>query len=432
MHIAPKSQPHIVVIGAGFGGLAAAKALKGHSCQVTLIDKQNHHLFQPLLYQVATAGLASPAIAAPVRHIFRNQDNVQVLLGEVIAIDPLTKTLRCSDGSTLAFDALILAAGASHSYFGRDEWAVHAPGLKTLEDAQLIRKRVLLAFEHAELRMACPTEAGRMPPSLPLRFIVIGAGPTGVEMAGTMAEIARHTLKGEFRHIDPGLAEVLLIEGGPRVLPSFDTDLSDRALAQLQRLGVRVLLNTRVTDVRQDSVQVLRQGQSEEINSDCTVWAAGVQACGLTHCLGVDLDRAGRVAVEPTLLVSGLPKECKVYAVGDLATACCDGKTVPGVSPAAKQMGRLAALNALAQCQGRELQFFRYRDYGSLATIGRNAAIAQVGPFKLSGLFAWLFWLFVHIFFLIGFKNRLLVMAEWAWSYVSFARAARIVAKSSQ
>ncbi len=420
--------PHIVIIGCGFGGIQAAKALHGKACRITLIDRTNHHLFQPLLYQVATAGLASPAIAAPIRHIFRKQANVCVLLNEVDRIDVREERVFFRDNTPLAYDALIVATGASHSYFGRDDWATHAPGLKTLSDAMIIRQRMLQAFELAELRAFERPDT----PQPSLNFVVIGAGPTGVEMAGTFAEIARHTLKREFRHIDPSQARVLLLEGGPKVLASFSDDLSAKAMTQLQALGVDVMLNARVTDVRSGLVQVAHTAPgaapcNELITSDCTVWAAGVQASSLGQCLGVALDRAGRVPVTAQLAVDGLPA---VFVIGDLAAATSNGKHVPGVSPAAKQMGRVAAHNALASIEGRPLKAFEYVDYGSLATIGRKSAIAQIGPVKLSGLPAWLFWLFVHIFFLIGFKNRLLVMAEWAWSYVTLARSARVYWRS--
>ncbi len=418
--------PHIVIIGCGFGGIEAAKALRGKACRVTVIDRANHHLFQPLLYQVATAGLSAPAVAAPIRHIFRNQANLTVLQQAVTDIDPRAKRVTFADGTGVGFDALIVAAGASHSYFGHNEWAQHAPGLKTLADAMRIRQRMLQAFEHAERRAADPGAKAATPD--PLTFVVIGAGPTGVEMAGTMAEIARHTLKGEFRHIDPTTTRVVLLEGGPRVLASFNAGLSAKALRQLQKLGVEVRLNTVVTDVTADSVMM----GNTRLPSDCTVWAAGVQASPLggavAEAAGVPLDRAGRVPVAQDLRPGHLTH---VFVVGDMAGAKSGSKKggdkpVPGVSPAAKQMGRSAARNAWRVLQGQPTRPFVYIDYGNLATIGRNSAIAHVGPLQLWGLLAWLFWLFVHIFFLIGFKNRLVVMTEWAWSYFTLARSARV------
>lgn len=407
--------PHIVIVGCGFGGLEAGRTLRRHACRVTIVDRSNHHLFQPLLYQAATAGLGAPSIAAPIRHIFRRQANVTVLMKDVAAIDPSRRCLRFDDDSTLDYDALIVAAGASHSFFGNDAWQTHAFGLKTLADAMRIRERLLLTFEQAE-RMAAD---GAGPPTPPT-FVVVGAGPTGVEMAGTIAEICRHTLAGEFRHIDPTRSQVLLLEGGPRVLPTFPDDLSERALRQLERLGVHVRLQARVTDIQAAHVQV----GDDRIASACTIWAAGVQASPLAASLGVPLDRAGRVPVQADLSIAGLDR---VFVVGDMAAASSDGRPVPGVSPAAKQMGRCAARNALAALAGGTPRPFRYVDYGSLATIGRKAAVVQVGPLRFAGLAAWAFWLFVHVYFLIGFKNRLLVLAEWAWSYATFGRSARIV-----
>ncbi len=428
--------PHIVILGGGFGGLEAAKALGKARCQVTLIDKSNHHLFQPLLYQVATAGLAGPAVAAPIRHILRKQSNACVLLAEVASVDPSGKLVVLADGSELSYDALIVACGATHSYFGNPQWAEFAPGLKTLDDAMQIRQRMLTAFEAAELEAAIRVQtkgSAALPPtesSPVMRFVVIGAGPTGVEMAGTMAEVARHTLRGEFRHIDPTRVDILLVEGGARVLPTFDEDLSSAAFAQLQRLGVNVMLDARVVGIDSSSVEIQTPGGRQRLESACTVWGAGVQASAIAKSLGVDLDRAGRVQVSADLAVEGLPKESCIFVVGDMASALSQGRVVPGVSPAAKQMGRCAAHNALALLNGGPLKAFRYRDYGALATIGRRSAIADVGGVKLKGTSAWLFWLFVHIFFLIGFKNRAVVMVEWAWSYFTFSRAARIFGRS--
>ncbi len=406
--------PHIVILGCGFGGLAAAKALADASVRVTLLDRENHHLFQPLLYQVATAGLASVAIAAPIRHIFRRQRNVTTLLAEARAIDVPGRRVVLEDGTALAYDHLIVATGATHSYFGHDEWARFAPGLKTLGDAMEIRRRILLAYERAE-RETDPALQRRL-----LNFIVVGGGATGVELAGTLAEISRHTLRDEFRRIDSRTARVMLIEGAERVLPTYAPDLSEKARRQLERLGVEVRTNTRVTGIDAEGVQV---GETR-LAAGTVVWAAGIAASPLGRALGVPLDRAGRVAVAPDLSIPGHPE---VFVIGDLAAVASDGKPVPGIAPAAKQMGRRAARNILARLDGRTTVPFRYIDYGSLATIGRNAGIAVIGPLKLWGLPAWLFWLFIHIFFLIGFRNRLMVLADWAWSYLTFARTARIV-----
>jgi NADH:ubiquinone reductase (H+-translocating) len=414
--------PHILIIGCGFGGLEAAKALKNADVRVTILDRTNHHLFQPLLYQVATAGLSAPSIAAPIRHIFAKQRNATVLLKEVTRIDAISKTVHTSDGSELAYDALIVAAGATHSYFGNDGWAQHALGLKTLDDAFAIRHKMLMAFERAERDAA----AGR--PAADLNFIVIGAGPTGVEMAGTMAEIAQHTLKAQFRHIDPARSQVWLIEGGTRVLGAFSEALSAKALEQLQGLGVKAKLGARVVHVDADTVRVQTAEVTEAMTSACTVWAAGVKASPLAAMLaeaaGAQPDRAGRVAVAEDLRVPGLDK---VFALGDMAAITSNGKPVPGVSPGAKQAGRRAAKNALALLNAKATEPFKYIDYGSLATIGRKAAITQVGPIEFSGFAAWLFWLFVHVYFLIGFRNRFIVLMEWAWAYLSFNRSARIV-----
>ena len=425
-------RPRVLIIGCGFGGLEAAKALRGADVDVTVVDKTNHHLFQPLLYQVATAGLSAPAIAAPVRHLFRKQPNVTTLLGEVSDIDVSARMVRLKDGGELAYEHLIVAAGATHSYFGRDDWAPFAPGLKTLDDAFDIRRRVLLAFEAAE-RETDPTRR-----AAGLNFVVIGAGPTGVEMAGTLAEIARHTLPGEFRRIDPASARIVLLEGGPRVLQAMPIDLSQRALEQLHTLGVEVRINARVVAIDAGGLDVQpSDGEVYRINSSCITWAAGVAASPLGRLLAqsveVQTDRAGRVVVEPDLSLAGHPS---ISVVGDLAAAQSypagqQPRAVPGVSPAAKQMGRLAAVNVLRRIAGQPTAAFWYRDYGNLATIGRHSAVVDLvlplGHYKFSGYFAWLFWLFAHVYFLIGFRNRLVVLMDWAWAYWSFARYARVV-----
>ena len=409
-----ESLPHVVILGCGFGGLAATKALAGAAVRVTLIDRENHHLFQPLLYQVATAGLASVAIAAPIRYIFRGQRNVTTLLAEALTIDVPGRLVALEDGSALAYDYLIVAAGATHSYFGHEAWARYAPGLKTLDDAMEIRRRILLAYERAE-RATDPAEQRRL-----LTFVVVGGGATGVELAGTLAEIARHTLRDEFRHIDSRSAHIVLVEGAARVMPTYPPELSEKARLQLDRLGGEVCTNTMVTAIDADGVHF----GNVRMAAGTVVWAAGIAASPLGRALGVPLDRAGRVAVAPDLSIPGHPE---VLVIGDLATVTSDGKPVPGIAPAAKQMGRCAARNILARLRGAPPQAFRYRDYGSLATIGRHAGIAVIGPVKMWGLPAWLFWLFVHIYFLIGFRNRLMVLADWAWSYMTFARNARIV-----
>lgn len=408
------ARPRIVIIGCGFGGLFAAQALAGAPVDVTVIDRTNHHLFQPLLYQVATAGLSAPSIAAPIRHILARHKNVTVLMADVVSIDTQARNVALEDGQTVSYDTLIVASGAAHSYFGRDEWQRFAPGLKTLEDAFAIRRRILTAFELAE-RTTDDKERGAW-----LTFVVIGAGATGVEMAGTLAEIARHTLPGEFRRFDSRNARVILLEGGPRVLSAFPADLSQRARLQLEKLGVTVWLDSRVTGIDERGVEI----GGTRIDARTIIWAAGVAASPLGKTLGVPLDRAGRVIVAPDLSIPGHPE---VLVIGDLAAIDNDGKPVPGVSPAAKQMGQHAARNVLQRLRGQPTRSFRYRDYGTLATIGRQAAVAIVGRLHLSGYAAWLTWLLAHIYFLIGFRNRLIVMVDWAWAYWSFARSARVV-----
>ncbi len=453
--MATSHNTQIVIIGCGFGGLEAAKALRHANVDITLIDRSNHHLFQPLLYQVATAGLAAPAIAAPIRNLFRKQRNLTTLLGDVTAIDATAQTVQLESCDakplTVPYDHLIVAAGATHSYFGNDAWEQHAPGLKTLADAMLLRQRILFAFEAAE-RQTDPLLRDAL-----LTFVVIGAGPTGVEMAGTMAEIAHHTLPGEFRRINPADARVLLVEGGPRVLQAMPPGLSAKALQQLTKLGVQVMLNCKVTGIDADGItaSTANDASSAESNtaggptvasaqripSKTIIWAAGVAASPLGKQLaastGCPTDRAGRVMVESDLSVPGF---ANISVVGDMAAALSHHKglqtAVPGVSPAAKQMGRCAAANVLRRIQGKPTQAFRYMDYGNLATIGRNAAVVDLasplGHFKFSGYFAWLFWLFAHIYFLIGFRNRFVVLLDWASAYISFARHARVVVGSAR
>ena len=410
--------PQVIIIGCGFGGLEAAKALARAPVRVTIIDRCNHHLFQPLLYQVATAGLSAPSIAAPIRQIFRKQSNATVLMGEVTAINKAARTVTLEDGSTLAYDYLIVAAGATHSYFGNDAWAAHAPGLKTLEDAFEIRRRILFAFEHAE------RETDEVRRKAWLTFAVIGAGATGVELAGTLAEIARHTLQGEFRHFDSRAARVVLLEGGDRVLPVFPPELSIKARKQLERLGVEVRTSARVTWVDENFVEINENNITSTIDARTLMWAAGVAASPLGRTLNAELDRAERVKVEADLT---LPGHSEIAVIGDMAALSIAGKPVPGVSPAAKQMGTCAARNILARLQGKPVSAFRYIDYGLLATIGRKSAVALLGPVKLSGVPAWLTWLFAHIYFLIGFRNRIIVLIDWGWAYFSFQRYARVV-----
>jgi NADH dehydrogenase len=400
------------VLGCGFGGLFAARALAGAPVRITVVDRTNHHLFSPLLYQVATAGLSAPAIAAPIRHILARQKNATVLLGEVTGIDVNKKSITLENQEQLPYDRLVLAAGMVNNYFGNDAWAQHAPALKTLEDAFDIRNRVLLAYESAE-RETDPARRAAW-----LTFVVIGGGATGVEMAGTLAEIARHTLHGEFRRFDPRNARVVLVEGSDRVLPPYPADLSEKARRQLERLGVTVWLGRRVTAIDNEGVSL----SNDRIQSRTIVWAAGVKSSPLGALLGVPLDRAGRIAVAPDLSVPGHPE---VFVIGDMAAV----EGVPGIAPAAKQMGRQASRNILLSLKNEKTEAFQYRDYGQLATIGRNAAVADFGRVHLSGYPAWLVWLLAHIWFLIDFRNRLAVMIDWAWAYWTFQRYARIIAR---
>jgi NADH dehydrogenase len=406
--------PHVVVIGGGFGGLKAAHALARLPVRVTLIDRRNHHLFQPLLYQVATAGLSPGEIAAPIRWILRGHKNIHVLLGEVVDIDVTNRIVKLRDAH-VSYDYLVIAAGATHSYFGHDEWEPLAPGLKTIEDALEIRRRVLLAFELAE-RQAAEGEG-----KIPLNFVVIGAGPTGVELAGTLAEIARRVLAHEFVYIDPRQTNIILLEGGPRVLPAYSEDLSRSAEEQLRKLGVEVRTSTMVTGVDADAVRI----GDTRIPALVVLWAAGVAASPLGKKLGVPVDRAGRVLVEPDL---SIPGHREVFVIGDLAALKDEhGKLLPGVAPVAMQEGVAVAKNIGRDLDGTPRRSFHYFDKGSLATIGRAAGVAQFGKVHISGYLAWLSWLFIHIFFLIGFRNRLLVMIQWAWSYFTYERGARLI-----
>jgi NADH:ubiquinone reductase (H+-translocating) len=406
--------PRVVVVGAGFGGLEAARKLAKLPVQVTVLDRKNHHTFQPLLYQVATAGISPGEIAAPIRWILRGRKNVEVLLADVQGFDLQRRRVICPD-LEVSYDYLIVAAGAGHSYFGHDAWEPMAPGLKTIEDALEIRRRVLLAFELAEKA----TLAGQ--PELPLNFVIVGAGPTGVELAGTLAEIAKNVLRHEFISINPARTRIILLEGGPRVLPSYAPDLSESAVRQLEHLGVQVRTSALVTNMEPGAVCV----GSERIPAAVVLWAAGVQASGLGKALGVPLDRAGRVMVNRDLSIPGHPE---VFVVGDLASLKDErGNLLPGVAPVAMQQGRAAADTIKRDLQRHPRKDFHYLDKGSLATIGRAAGIAQRGRIHVSGYFAWLAWLFVHVFFLIGFRNRIIVLIQWAWSYLTYERGARLI-----
>ncbi len=429
-HAVDSSAHRVVIVGAGFGGLNAAEGLAAAPVRITVIDRKNHHTFQPLLYQVATAGLSPGEIAAPIRSILSRHKNVEVLMAEVTGFD-LTRRVVQTAGQTadqeIPYDSLIIAAGASHAYFGHDEWETLAPGLKTIEDALEIRRRVLLAFELAE-RQASAGESCD-----PLNFVVVGAGPTGVELAGTLAEICRHALANDFRAIDPSRARIHLIEAGPHVLPAYPEDLSRSALEQLKRLGVEVLTSTMVTKIEPG---VIYMGDSR-MEATVILWAAGVAASPLGKKLGVPVDRAGRVLVQPDL---SLPNYPDVFVIGDLAALKDEsGKMLPGVAPVAILEGRFVARLIRGEIS-RETKVdrtliarraFHYRDKGSLATIGRAAAVAQFGKIHISGFMAWLAWLFVHILFLIGFRNRLLVFIQWAWSYFTYERGARLITGST-
>jgi len=404
----------VVILGCGFGGLWAAQRLRREPVEVTVIDRTNHHLFTPLLYQVATAGLAAPSIAGPIRHILADQKNATVILGEATDILVNEKAVVLENGERFAYDALVVATGTVNSYFGNDAWAPHAPALKTLEDAFEIRARVLLAFEHAERENDTAMRAAW------LTFVVIGGGATGVELAGTLAEIARRTLHGEFRRFDPRSTRVILVEGSGRVLPPYPQELSEKARLQLEKLGVTVWLGRRVTSVDESGVTL----GDDRISAKTVLWAAGVASSPLGKALGAPLDRIGRVIVSPDLSVPGHPE---IFAIGDLAAI----EGVPGIAPAAKQMGSHAAKNIVFLLNNKPTQAFRYRDYGQLATIGRNAAVADFGRVRLSGYPAWLVWLLAHIYFLINFRNRLVVMIEWAWAYWTYQRSARIVTKKA-
>jgi len=419
MEKAHKRQPQVIIIGAGFGGLEAAKKLACKDVRLTVIDRTNYHLFQPLLYQVATAALSPADIAAPIRGILSKCKNVEVVLAEVESVDVETRKVKTKD-QVFEYDYLILATGARHSYFGHDEWEKLAPGLKSLEDAVELRRRILLAFEFAE---RTTDEAAR---KAAMTFVVIGGGPTGVEMAGAIAEISRYTLAKDFRSIDPSEARVILIEGTPRLLAAYPPDLSERARKQLIELGVDVRTGARVTDITESGVKL----DGEFIPCRVKIWAAGNNASFVGKTLIASVDRVGRVIVNDDLTIPGHPE---VQVIGDLANFSHQtGEPLPGVSPVAMQQGRQAARNILRMIRGEKPQPFRYFDKGSMATIGRNKAVADLKFFHLSGLFAWLAWLFVHIIFLVGFRNRLLVLIQWAWAYLTFDKGARLITRNFQ
>ena len=406
--------PRVVIVGGGFGGLQAAFRLGKLPVQVLLLDRKNHHTFQPLLYQVATAGLSPAEIAAPLRGILSSRHNIEVLLAEVSGFDVERKLVHAGD-TEIPYDYLIVAAGATHSYFGHDEWESLAPGLKTLEDALEMRRRILGVFEDAERQAALHGHHEDV------NFVIVGGGPTGVELAGTISEVARQALSSDFRNIDPKRTRVILLEGGPRVLAAYPPELSQSAEEQLKRLGVEVRTSTLVTEVKKHEVRI----SDEVLPSSVTLWAAGVQASPLGRALGQPIDRAGRVSVLPDLTI---PTHPEVFVIGDLAAVKgTDGKLVPGVAPAAMQMGRYVAACIGDDLAHRPRKMFRYHNKGILATIGRAAAVAQFPRFNVTGYPAWVAWLFIHILFLIGFRNRLLVMIQWAWSYFTFERGARLI-----
>ncbi len=408
--------PKVVIIGAGFGGLETARALKNAPVVVTILDRHNHHTFQPLLYQVATAAISPADIAWPVRSILRRQKNAEVLMCSIRSIDTKARVVHARDHD-LPYDYLVLATGVTHSYFGHDEWQNAAPGLKTLTDATRIRSRILISFERAE---TAGSDADR---KRLLTFVVVGGGPTGVEMAGAIAEIARHALRYDFRHIDPRSARILLIEGGPRILPTFPEDLSAYARRSLEKMGVEVMTSSMVTDVRRDGVSL----GDRQIASEAIVWAAGVVAGPAADWIGAEHDRAGRIKVGADLSVPGHPE---IFAVGDTAVL---EPPIPGIAPAAKQMGKYVGRLIAARAEGKTFgKPFRYRHAGDLATIGRKAAVVKLKHLKLTGFIGWLFWSVAHVYFLIGIRNRFVVALTWLWSYVTFQRGARLITRDDR
>jgi NADH:ubiquinone reductase (H+-translocating) len=423
----PKGSHRVVIIGGGFGGLSAARGLGSKDVQVTLVDRRNFHLFQPLLYQVATGGLSPANIAAPLRYVLRRHKNVQVLLGNVIGLDLDAREVQL-DGGRLPYDTLVVAAGSTHHYFGHDEWAASAPGLKTIEDATEIRRKILLAFEMAE-RETDPSEIRKW-----LTFVVVGGGPTAVELAGAVAEIARHTLAKDFRSINPADAHVLLVEATDRVLPVYPAELSARGAKQLEQLGVAVRTGTMVVNVSDQAVTV-RVGETlEDIPTRTVLWGAGVKASPLAGFLaaaaGLTPDRQGRVAVQADLSLAGHPD---VFAIGDLALCVDDrGQPLPGVAPVAIQQGGHVAQAVVGRLRGKPTKPFRYRDYGSMATIGRHRAVAMVGKLRFAGTLAWLLWLFIHLMYIVEFQSRVLVLVQWAWNYLTWNRNARLITGTTE
>jgi NADH:ubiquinone reductase (H+-translocating) len=408
------NHPRVVIVGAGFGGLSAAKALRGAPFDVTLIDRHNYHLFQPLLYQVASAALSPGDIASPIRNILRDQRNANVVLAKVTGVDVASREVL-AEGRRIPFDTLILATGAQHAYFGHDDWAADAPGLKTIDDATYIRRRILLAFEKAETEPD-PDERKRL-----LTFVIVGGGPTGVEMAGAIAELANRALAADFRSIDPRSARIILVEAAPRLLTPFDPSLSEAAKQSLEQLGVEIRLGAPVTALDAAGVSM----GADRIEARTVIWGAGVMASPAGLWLGAGTDRAGRVKVAPDLSVPGHPD---IFVVGDTALMTrADGEALPGVAPVAKQQGQYVAKLLIARAAGKTVPPFRYRDFGSLATIGRKRAIVQMGRIKIKGFIAWLLWSVAHIYFLIGFRNRLIVATNWLWNYLTFQRGTRLI-----
>lgn len=410
------SKPRIAVVGGGFAGINAVRVLgQNRDLDITLIDRRNYHLFQPLLYQVATAGLSPAEIATPIRSIFSAYPNVRVILENIQSVDLQKAQLKAESGTQIPYDFLVLACGAKHSYFNHPEWEPLSPGLKTLEQATEIRRRILLAYELAEKETDLEKQKAL------LTFVIVGGGPTGVELAGAIAEISRHTMERDFRNIHPERTRVILIEAGPRILASFSERLSSRAQRDLEKIGVQVWVHTRVTDVNLEGVKL----GAEEIRAKTVIWAAGVQPSSLSKTLGVPLDKMGRVIVEPDLSLKAFPN---VFVLGDQAAfPTSDGRGLPGLAPVAMQQGRHAARNILKSVTGAERAPFRYLDKGAMATIGRKKAVAQMGRLEISGFVAWMAWLFIHIYYLIGFKNRLFVFIDWFWAYVTFRRGARLI-----
>lgn len=415
-----KNRPRIIIVGGGFGGLWAARAMAGKHVDLTLIDRKNHHVFQPLLYQVATAVLSPGEIASPIRRILHNAKNIEVILGEAVGFDKDKQTVRLENGAEIPFDYLIIAAGARHSYFGNDDWERAAPGLKTIEDAVEMRRRILLAFELAE------REAYLTGTHEPLNFVVVGGGPTGVELAGAIADIARQALAKDFKAIDTTKAKVLLFEGSDRVLGTFAKDLSESAKKQLEDIGVEVRLNSFVTEIESGRVKV----GEDWIECDVVLWATGVAASPLGKQLGAETDKAGRVFVQPDLTI---PDYKNIFVIGDMASLKqSNGEPVPGVSPAAMQMGSATAANILSDLKGAARTDFRYVDKGTMATIGRSKAIADIQGWHFSGFIAWMMWLFLHVVFLIGFRNRVYVLLEWFWAYLTRERSARLITGNAE